>query len=63
MRCKLKTFNIQERIGRARHVVSFHDGVKAHRDNSPFFDVRIFNRKLDRQKFVTELKAAGYVQH
>lgn len=58
----LKTFRVQERIGRARHVVSFHDGVKTHKDNSPFFDMQICSRKRDRQKFVKELTAAGYVE-
>lgn len=56
----MKTFRIQERIGKARHVVSFHDGVKTHSDNSPFFDVRIFSRKRDALRFTQQLKADGY---
>jgi hypothetical protein len=57
-----KAFKVQERIGRARHVVSFHDGVKTHADYSPFFDMQICGNKRARQKFVKELTAAGYVE-
>lgn len=61
-RDEMKTFYTHTGVGRCRYVVSFHDGVKTHRDNSPFFDIRIFSSKLDTQKFVKELLAAGYVQ-
>jgi hypothetical protein len=57
-----KRFSVQERVGRARHVVSFHDGVKTHADYSPFFDMQICGNKRARQKFVKELTAAGYVE-
>lgn len=57
----MKTFSVQQNIGKARHVVSFHDGVKVHKDNSPFFDVRTFGRKREMEKFVNGLKTAGYV--
>jgi len=58
----LKTFRVQDRVGRARHVVSFHDGVKAHADHSPFFDMQICGNKRARQKFVKKLTSAGYVE-
>jgi hypothetical protein len=57
----LKTFNRTQNIGKARHVVNFHDGEKTHKDNSPFFDVEIFKRKREADKFVKGLIAAGYV--
>lgn len=57
-----KTFKEQAGIGKARHVVSFHDGVKTHHDNSPFFDVRIFSQKRKAEKFIKKLTAAGYVR-
>lgn len=56
-----KTFNVKTGIGNARHVVSFHDGVKTHKDDSPFFDVRTFGRKRNAAKFTKDLVAAGYV--
>jgi hypothetical protein len=58
----LKTFSTQRNIGKARHVVNYHDGVKVHKDNSPFFDIAIFGRKTKADAFVKELKAAGYVE-
>lgn len=61
-RCKLKTFNMLENVGKVRHVVSFHDGVKTHQDNSPFFDVRTFGRKRDANKFARALETDGYVR-
>jgi len=58
----LKKFTVMQNVGKARHVVSFHDGVTVHGDNSPFFDMRIFGRKTDLVKFVKELESAGYVK-
>lgn len=58
----MKAFRIWENVGKARHVISFHDGVKTHNDGSPFFDVSIFNRKRDANRFVRALKADGYVE-
>jgi hypothetical protein len=58
----MKTFNVQQNIGNARHVVNFHDGVKTYPDNSPFFDVRIFGRKAEANRFAWDLEKAGYVR-
>ena len=57
----MKTFSTMENVGKVRHLVSFHDGVKTHKDNSPFFDVRTFTRKCDARRFVSGLVADGYV--
>lgn len=61
-RCKLKTFSVQQNIGKVRHLVSFHDGVKTHPDRSPFFDVRTFTRKREANKLEKALVADGYVR-
>ena len=29
-------YHIQSNIGKAKHVVNFHDGHKTHKDGSPF---------------------------
>ena len=43
----MKTYSLQSNIGKAKYVVSFHDGVKKHSDQSPFYDIAIFkNQKL-----------------
>lgn len=58
----MKSFRYRQNIGKARHVVSFHGGVKAHKDGSPFFDMSIFGRKRDAEKFMKDLRVAGYVE-
>jgi hypothetical protein len=58
----LKVFRVRDSIGKARHVVSFHNGVKTHADHSPFFDIQICGNKRARHKFVKLLLAEGYVE-
>lgn len=55
-----KLYRTQSSIGKARHVVSFHDGIKTHADGSPFFDTAIFRNKKRRDEFIEGLKGAGY---
>ena len=55
-----KAFKLSENIGKARYVVSFHDGKKTHKDGSPFFDLQIFTNKRTRDSFIRKLKADGY---
>lgn len=55
-----KTYTYRQNVGKARHVISYHDGLKTHGDGSPFFDVRIYSRKRDAQAFVRSLEAQGY---
>lgn len=55
-----KVFRINPQIGTSKHSVSFHDGVKTHKDGSQFFDMRIFKNKKAKEAFVKELIADGY---
>ncbi len=55
-----KTFRIMFNIGKSKYVVNFCDGQKAHRDGSPFFDIRIFKNKRIMASFITDLKHQGY---
>lgn len=57
-----RTFRYQQNIGKARHVVSYHDGQKTHRDGSAFFDMAVFSRKTEAQRYVRTLREAGYVE-
>jgi hypothetical protein len=57
----MKSFREKMNVGRARYVVSFHDGIKKHQDGSKFFDIRIFKNKVVKNRFVKELMASGYV--
>lgn len=56
----MKLFNTMGNIGRAKYVVNFHDGVKQHKDGSPFFDIEIFKNKVKRNAFVSGLQKQGY---
>lgn len=57
-----KQYRVNERIGKARHVVSYHDGVKTHQDGSPFFDIAICGNKRKLAKFIAGLRSQGYVE-
>lgn len=57
---KMKNFFIQNNVGNAKYVVSFHDGKKTHRDGSPFYDVAIFRNKKHLAHFENKLKSEGY---
>ena len=57
-----KTFRSQSNIGQSKYVVNFHDGKKKHNDGSDFFDMKIFNNKIDRDKFIQSLKQQGYIE-
>lgn len=58
----MKEFNRMTNVGRARYVINFHDGVKAHKDGSRFFDTRIFTNKVKRNAFIKELRKSGYIE-
>lgn len=55
-------YNITSNIGKAKHVVNFHDGDKNHDDGSPFYDIRIFTSKRKMGLFVSQLRKAGYTE-
>jgi hypothetical protein len=48
-------------VGRARYVVSFHNGEKKHPDGSPAFDIAIFSNKVEKNRFIKELITKGYI--
>jgi len=56
----MKTYRLQYNIGRAKYVVTFHDGNKVHPDGSPFFDICIFKNKIALGDFLKAIKANGY---
>lgn len=57
----MKLFNTNTNIGKAKYVVSSHDGIKKHTDGSMFFDIQIFKNKKDFIKYQKELEADGYL--
>ena len=60
MNTEQKRFQTTRNVGRAKHVVSFHDGVKVHKDGRPFFDLRIFANQRARDAFCRSLAQQGY---
>lgn len=58
----MKTFYIQNNIGRAKYVVNFHQENSFNKDGSEFFDIRIFKNKRGLKKFIAELKHNGYIE-
>ena len=56
-----KTYRDNPQIGAVRHSVSFNDGMKTHKDGSPFFDLRVFKRSKDKEAFIRGLEADGYI--
>lgn len=58
----VKTFNEMQDVGKAKYVVNYHDGVKVHRDGSPFFDIAIFSSLAKKDRFVRKLKSLGFTR-
>lgn len=57
----MKRFHIQYGIGKAKYVVSHHDGIKTHDDGSPFYDVTILRNKKTLSAFIRNLREKGYI--
>jgi len=57
----MKKYNVKYNIGKCKYLVSFHDGIKTHKDGSAFHDIAIFKNKINLNKFIKELKTEGYI--
>jgi hypothetical protein len=55
-----KYFYEMSNVGRAKYVVNYHDGVKTHKDGSPFCDIEIFKNRRKADGFVRALRQQGY---
>ena len=55
-----KNFKLTRSIGRAKYVISYHDGISKHKDGSPFYNVSIYSNKRDANRFCTVLESSGY---
>lgn len=58
----MKNFHVLYNVGKAKYVISYHDGIKKYPDNSEFFDLRIFKNKKIFNDFISSLLKSGYVQ-
>ena len=56
----IKRFIRRDNVGSAKYTISYHDGIKKHKDGSDFFDIAIFKNKKDLNDFVGTLVRQGY---
>lgn len=52
---RLMDIKEHQNVGKAKYVVSYHDGIKHHNDGSPFYDVAIFKNKKKKDNFIKQL--------
>ena len=57
-----KRFRQQNGIGKSKYTISYHDGVKKHKDGSDFFDIQIFKNQKDVDAFRKALLQKGFVE-
>ena len=55
-----KIYRVQYNIGKVKYLVSYHDGIKKHKDMSDLYDVQLFNNKVKLEKFIKELENDDY---
>lgn len=53
-------YKIMHNVGKSKYVVSYHDGIKKHKDGSNFYDIFLTNNKKVLNKFVNDLIKQGY---
>ena len=57
-----KRFRIGHNIGRAKYVISFHNGKSKHTDGSDFWDLQIHKNKKSLEKGKEDLRQKGYFE-
>jgi hypothetical protein len=57
-----KVFKVNPGIGKAKYSISSHDGKKKHKDGSDFYDIEIFNNKVDLEKGIKKYTSNGFVK-
>lgn len=55
-----KVYYVMQNVGTVKYLLNFHDGVKTHKDGSPFFDIATFKNKKLLNNRVKELHKEGY---
>ena len=58
----MKRFNLKCNVGKAKYLVSHHDGIQKHKDGSDFFGIAIFRNKKKLSAYLTKLRGEGYVE-
>lgn len=55
-----RVYKSNPQVGKVKHSVSYHDGIKTHKDGSPFFDIKTFKNETDKRFFTASLHSQGY---
>jgi len=55
-----KLYYTQYGVGSSKYSVNYHNGIKQFKDGSDFYDFKTFTNKKEFNKFIEELKEAGY---
>ena len=58
----MRRYNLKHNVGKVKYLLSYHDGVKTHKDGSDFFDIATFSNKSKLAIFIKSLQIAGYVE-
>ena len=58
----MKKYYVQYNVGKAKYVVSSHNGIDTHKDGSPFYGIDIFKNKLKLKACIDKLKKEGYTE-
>jgi hypothetical protein len=56
----VKNFNVMRNVGKSKYVINSYDGVKKHKDGSPFYDIDTFKNLKDFMQYKKKLKSEGY---
>lgn len=48
-------------VGKAKYLISYHDGIKKYSDGSAFYDIKSFKNKREFNEFVKNLEKKGYI--
>lgn len=48
----MKNYYIIYNVGKSKYIVNYHNGIKFYIDNSPFYNIAIFNNKKKMELFV-----------
>ena len=57
-----KRFKVGFNIGKAKYVISHHDGRQKHKDGSDFFGISIYKNKKAFEKGQEDLRKKGYIE-
>lgn len=55
-----KSYNVMYNVGKVKYLVNYHNGIKFHKDNSKFYDIKPFSNKKELNKFIKQLDSEGY---